>query len=95
LAAFAFTFALAFTLFGILKAEPDWFGHSLAKAGRWIAGFMLVATLFGLFGLFADDIINAAIAVAKIAFTGLILLVALYLAIGKKSRSRRRRRRRW
>jgi hypothetical protein len=95
LAAFAFTFALAFTLFGILKAEPDWFGHSSAKAGKWIAGFMLVATLFGLFGLFADDIINAAIAVAKIAFTGLILLGALYLAIGKKSRSRRRRRRRW
>ena len=93
-AAFSFTFALAFTLFGILKAEQDWLGHSSAKAGKWIASFMLVATLLGLFGLFADDIINAAIAIAKIAFTGLILLGALYLALGKKSRSGRRRRRR-
>lgn len=93
-AAFLFTFALAFTLFGILKAEPDWLGHSAAKAGKWIAGFMLVATLSGFVGLFADEVINAAIAITKIVFTCLILLAALYLVLAKKSRSGRRRRRR-
>ena len=95
LAAFSFTFALAFTLAGILRAEPEWFGHSVTRAAKWIAGFMLVATLSGLLGLFADDIINAAISFMKIAFTGLIVLGALYLALGKKWRFRRRRRRRW
>ena len=93
-AAFSFTFALAFTLSGILKAEPEWFSHASAKAAKWIAGFMLVATLAGFVGLFADEVINAAIAITRIVFTGLILLAALYVVLGKKRRSRRRRRRR-
>jgi hypothetical protein len=92
LAAFSFTFALAFTLAGILRAEPEWLEHSLAKAAKWIAGFMLVAAVAGFVGLFADDIMNAAKSFIKIAFTGLILLGALYVASGRKWRFRRRRR---
>jgi hypothetical protein len=92
-AAFSFTFALAFTLAGILRAEREWFRHSVARAVKWIAGFMLVATLSGFLGLFADDIVNAAKAIIKIAFTGLILLGALYVALGRRFRRRRRRRR--
>jgi hypothetical protein len=92
-AAFSFTFALAFTVFGILRAEPEWLGHSFAKAAKWIAGFMLVATLSGFVGLFAGEIVIAAKSFMKIAFTGLMLLVALYVVSGR--RVRRRRRRRW
>jgi drug/metabolite transporter (DMT)-like permease len=90
-AAFSFSFALAFTLAGILRAEREWFRHSVARAAKWIASFMLVATLFGFLGLFADDIVNAAKAIIKIAFTGLILLAALYVALGRRFRRRRPR----
>jgi hypothetical protein len=92
LAAFSFTFALAFTLAGILRAEQEWLEHSLAKAAKWIAGFMLIATVAGFVGLFADDIMNAAKSFIKIAFTGLILLGALFVASGRRWRFRRRRR---
>jgi hypothetical protein len=92
-AAFSFTFALAFTLAGILRAEPEWFRHSVARAAKWIAGFMLVATLSGFVGLFADDIVNVAKSFMKVTFTGLILVGALYLALGRKWRFGRRRRR--
>jgi hypothetical protein len=91
LAAFSFTFALAFTLAGILRAEPEWFKHSLAKATKWIAGFMLAATLGGLLLLFKGQIRNA----VETVFTGFVLIVILYAAFGMKRRTRRRRRRRW
>ena len=94
LATFSFVFALAFTHIGILRADPEWFGRSVWKASKWIFGFTVVATASGLIGLFAGDIKNAARAITETAFTGVILVVALYVVSGKKWRFRKRRRRR-
>lgn len=93
-ATFSFLFAFAFTRAGIWRARSQWVRLSVKDAVKWIAGFLLIATLSGLYGLFSGEIINAAETIIETVFTGFILAVILFAAFGKKWKFRRRRRRR-
>jgi len=105
-ATFSFIIALSVTRAGIWRADPEWLGHSLREAAKWIAGLTGIAALGGLIGLYADDVVDVLKTIVQTVFSALICLFLVYLVYlfssrekttkaskkRRKSRSRRRRR---
>lgn len=102
-ATFSFIIALAVTRVGIWRANPAWLSHSLMDAGKWIAVLTGIATVSGLLGLYADDIVDVLKTIVQTVFSAFIFLFVVYLiylfgsrettkASKKKRRPRKRRR---
>lgn len=103
-ATFSFIIALTVTRAGIFRADPEWLGQSLRKAGKWIAGLTALAAVGGLIGLYADDVANVVKTIVQTVFSAFTFLFVVYLGYlfssrektktSRKKRTPRKRRRR-
>jgi hypothetical protein len=95
-ATFLFIIALSVARAGIWRADPEWLGHSLREAGKWIVAFTGTAALGGLIGLYADDAKDVLKTTAQTIFNTFIFLFVVYLLYlygsGEKVKAPRKKR---
>lgn len=88
--------ALAVAKAGILDPDERWLSRSLTSAGKWIISLTALATLGGLIGLYAHDVVDVLRTAVETAFSAFTLLVVgylIYLFASKPEKKRTARRR--
>jgi threonine/homoserine/homoserine lactone efflux protein len=98
-ATYAFIIALAVVRAGIFNPDERWLSRSLMDAGKWIVTLTALATVGGLIGLYAHDVVDVLRKAVETAFSAISVLgigYVLYLygtKPEKKQKPRRRRKR--